>query len=104
MSRQMTQVGFSRQGLDIPTGGDVDRAPGRQLSVAEMQRALRVALSATRTPAADHQSTGDPERADAGATEQPAAVEADHPESQEDRSHQGSVLPCLLYTSPSPRD
>ena len=100
MSKQMTQVGFSRQGLDIPTGGDVDRAPSRQLSVAELQRALRVALSATRTPAADHQSTGDPERADAGATEQPAAVEADHPESQEDRSHQGSVLHAQDAVSP----
>ena len=99
MSKQMTQVGFSRQGLDIPTGGDVDRAPSRQLSVAELQRALRVALSARRPAAADHLSPVDPERAGAGAGEEPAAVGADHSESQ-DRSRQGSVLPVQDAVSP----
>ena len=86
MSRQMAQIGSPGQRLDILAGGDVDRATGRLLSVAELQRALRVALATARTPAAaDHPSPVGSRAGGAGATEEPAAVEADHSESQ-DRS------------------
>ena len=101
MSRQMAQVGFPGQRPDIPAGGDVDRATGRLLSVAELQRALRVALATARTPAAaDHPSAADPGRAAPAPPRSPPRSEADHSESRGPVSHQGSALPVLDAVSP----
>ncbi|MEP6562422.1 MAG: hypothetical protein ABJD68_15255 [Nakamurella sp.] len=47
MSKQMAQIGLPGQGVNILSGDDVDRATGRLLSVAELQQALRLALSTT---------------------------------------------------------
>ena len=93
MSRQMAQIGLPGQRLDILSGGDVDRATGRLLSVAELQQALRFALTLTRTPPEENQGPLDPGRAGACPAQEPSAARADHSESRDRSSIPGPALP-----------
>jgi len=89
----MAQIGLPGQRLNILCGGDVDRATGRLLSVAELQQALRFALTLTRTPPEENQIPSDPGRAAGCPAQELSPARADHPESRDRSSIPGPALP-----------